>query len=79
MSAAYNPKVRERVAAGPRKGEEFGPCEPGACEHRDCRAAHDLAATACVRCGEPIGYGARYYSGPAHEVCELQAAEGGAA
>jgi len=77
MSAAYNPKIRERVTAGPHKGQEIGPCELGTCQHRDCEAGHALAATACVHCGEPIGYGAFYYSGPTHEACEMRAAEGG--
>ena len=75
MSALYSPKLRERVSAGPRKGEEFGPCIPGTCQHRDCKAAHEVAAAPCATCGKPIGRGAYYYSDPLeHRLCaELRA------
>ncbi len=41
-------------------GTEYGPCEQ-ACEHTDCRATREEAATPCSICQEPIGYGQRFY------------------
>jgi len=53
--------------------ERFGPCKDK-CTHSDCEAARKAAAEQCIRCGQPIGYGRRYYmlreGGLAHVVCE---------
>lgn len=53
-------------------GTEYGPCvDP--CQHRDCAATRETAATICTYCNEPIGYGNRFYSddagGSVHAVC----------
>lgn len=72
------------MAAGrlPAPGTEYGPCEPTrgkngimlTCGHSDCSMTRVQAASACVRCGKPIGYEVRFYSlsnedGLAHAVC----------
>lgn len=49
------------MAAGriQRPGSEFGPCKD-ACEHIDCAATKNDAATICYLCGTEIGYEVRY-------------------
>lgn len=42
-------------------GTEFGPCAD-ACEHRDCAATRARAASACLACGEPIGYDRDFFN-----------------
>lgn len=41
----------------PAPGTKTGPCAD-ACDHKDCAATRQLAATPCVHCGKPIGYDA---------------------
>lgn len=42
------------------RGREIGPCIT-ACNHRDCAATRQQAATECYHCLRPIGYGVRFY------------------
>ena len=64
----------------PKPGTRYGPCFD-ACAHRDCAATRTCAASACVHCGQPIGYAEPYYSvtepreGLAHADCEMKAAD----
>jgi hypothetical protein len=44
----------------PEPGAPFGPCR-GACNHPECEEHRFIAALRCVDCGEPIGYGRRFY------------------
>lgn len=46
-----------------KPGKTFGPCE-GKCEHRDCAETRKMAAQFCQLCGEPIGFGVRFYTDP---------------
>lgn len=69
------------MAAGylSKPGTEYGPCE-GGCEHRDCAATREMAATVCRFCGEPIGYDRGFYWGDriedrAHASCAEAAAD----
>ena len=51
------------MAAGvlPEPGTEYGPCvEP--CQHIDCAGTRADAASPCQECGQPIGYGRRFYA-----------------
>jgi hypothetical protein len=41
-------------------GTAFGPCTE-ACQHTDCAATRDMAASVCRFCGTAIGYGRRFY------------------
>jgi hypothetical protein len=43
-----------------RPGEPYGPCNTDECPHPRCRKSRRAAATACARCGRPIGYGVDY-------------------
>ena len=58
------------MAAGrlPAPGTELGPCDPPTCIHRDCAETRRMAESACVSCGEPIGYEVRFYD---HQRGEL--------
>ena len=43
-----------------RPGEPYGPCNTDECPHPRCRKSRWAAATACVRCGRPLGYRVHY-------------------
>lgn len=61
----------------PEPGTEAGPCAQH-CPHFDCAATRADAASACVYCGDEIGYGAKYFrvdSGLAHFICHVEACE----
>lgn len=48
-------------------GEEIGPCVRN-CRHDDCGATKAMARAACGICGQPIGYGVRFYEVPLPEM-----------
>jgi len=55
----------------PAPGTELGPCE-GECAHTDCAETRRMAASACARCGEEIGYDRAFYArgeGFVHAAC----------
>ena len=59
-----------------KPGSKFGPCR--ACAHLDCAELVKMAATACQRCGRPIGYEVGFYQLDGrlvHARCEEEAAE----
>ena len=67
------------MAAGilPAPGSVAGPCS-SPCGHRDCASVRADAASPCVHCRKPIGYGVRFYRvdlGLAHARCEEAAIE----
>jgi hypothetical protein len=64
------------MAAGvlAKPGSRRGPCLK-ACEHRDCAATREIAASICRICKMPIGYDVGFYmnydppGGYVHSVC----------
>jgi hypothetical protein len=63
------------MAAGvlPAPGEQYGPCVDEKCVHTDCAATRAMATGLCSICGEPIGYGVRFYSqsdNPDPQACD---------
>ncbi len=76
------------MAAGtlPAIGTKYGPCKSD-CVHRDCMSTKAMAKALCIRCGEPIGYGVRFYedretmpslgcaTALVHALCEERAIE----
>jgi hypothetical protein len=46
-------------------GTKYGPCE-GACEHRDCSHARQMAAVVCRICEQPIGFEKMFYDEHLH-------------
>lgn len=67
------------MAAGilPRPGTQYGPCEQP-CDHVDCRATRQDAASICVYCRREIGFGTRFYRTDltlVHAACAENAAE----
>jgi hypothetical protein len=66
------------MAAGilPKPGSKAGPCKR--CEHVDCTETRDRAASNCIYCRKPVGYGVRVYQHgdyTVHAVCHEDAAE----
>ena len=61
-----------------RPGTKTGPCK-GECAHKDCAGTRSMAATLCLYCKKPIGYGVRFYrteaDGLAHALCFEEAIE----
>lgn len=63
------------MAAGmlPKPGTPLGPCD-GECEHIDCAATREQAASACRLCHAEIGYDTRFYIDPENRSRYVHAA-----
>ncbi len=70
------------MAAGilPRPGTKVGPCS-GPCKHIDCVETRERAASQCLYCKKPVGFGKRIYQHgdyTVHARCHEDAAEANA-